>query len=97
MPLRWLCLYDPELLDLLFNLTRDVRSLIMPNCSIKWLRLAGSAIPHYIAAAELTYFRPKSLLTFSFLIFAGFEPATSQPQTKRSAFELKNHSAVDVQ
>ena len=59
--------YNPELLDLLFNLTRAVRTLIMPTCSIKQLRLASSVVPHYISAAELTHFHSEPLLTFAFL------------------------------
>ena len=57
--------FNPELLNLLFNLKRVVRTLLMPTCSIKQLRLAGSIVPHYISAAELTHFHSESLLTFA--------------------------------
>ena len=70
--------YNPELLDLLFNLKRVVRTLLMPTFSIKQLRLASSIVPHYIAAAELTHFHSEPLLTFAFSMvdFKGLEPSS---------------------
>lgn len=58
-----------ELLDLLFDLARDVRSLTMLTCSIKRLHLASSIVPYCITATELTYFHSKPLLTFAFWRF----------------------------
>ncbi len=63
--------FNPELLDLLFSLTRDVRSLAMPNFSIKRLRLAGSTVPYCIAATELTHFHSELLLTLALGDFCG--------------------------
>ena len=68
--------FNPELLGLLFNLKRAVRTLLMPTCSTKQLCLAGSIVPHYIAAAELTHFHSESLLTFALDDNKGFEPLT---------------------
>ena len=68
--------FTPELLDLLFNLKRGVRSLLMPTCSIKQLRLAGSIVPHYISAAELTHSHSEPLLTFALGSLKGLEPLT---------------------
>lgn len=57
--------YDPELLDLLFNLKRIVRILLMFTCSIKQLCLASLAVPYYITAMELTHFHSEPLLTIA--------------------------------
>ena len=69
---------NSELLDLLFNLKRVVRTLLMSTCSIKQLRLASYVVPHYISAAELTHFHSEPLLTFAFLMVdhEGLEPST---------------------
>ena len=58
---------NSELLDLLFNLKRIVRILLMFTCSIKQLCLASLDVPYYIAAMELTHFHSEPLLTFAFL------------------------------
>ena len=68
--------YNPELLDLLLSLKRAVRTLLMPTCSIKRLRLASFIVPHYITAAELTHFHSESLLTFAWVVSKGLEPST---------------------
>ena len=67
--LRWLNLYNSELLDILFNLKRVVRTLLMSTCSIKQVRLASSPVPHYITVVDLTHFHSEPLLTFAFWRF----------------------------
>ena len=58
--------FSSEILDLLFNLTRDVRSLIMPTFSTKSFRLASSTIPCCVSATDLMHFLPEPLPTFAF-------------------------------
>ena len=57
--------FSSEILDLLFNLTRDVRSLIMPTFSIKSFRLASSTIPRCVSTTDLMHFLPEPLPTFA--------------------------------
>lgn len=71
VPLRWLYLHNSELLDLLFDLKRVVRTLLMSTCSIKQVHLASSPVPHYITAVDLTHFHSEPLLTFAFGDFYG--------------------------
>ena len=69
---------NPELLDLLFNLKRVVRTLLMPTCSIKQLHFAGSIVPHYFSVVELTHFHSEPLLTFAYHMvdLKGLEPSS---------------------
>ena len=70
---------NPELLDLLFNLKRVVRTLLMPTYSIKQLCLASSAAPYYIAATELTHFHSEPLLTFALFVWLILRDSNPHP------------------